>query len=176
MLGVVSRASCEFGQGEIDVVAAIDRQVLDARLVDGGARRGLLGLDQFGFGGDGNGFACGGHRQRHRQFCDLADGADEPISFTSLANPGASTVTEYNSGGQRQQDRHPSALVVAARENPRPGLGGGDRGVANHRALGVFDDDVQFGSLHLRHGAGQQACDCDQQAQESAHEVHDVPF
>ena len=61
-------------QCEVDVVAAVDRQVVDARLVDGGSGGGLLGLNQCGFRGDGDGFSCRGYRQLHRQLGDLTDG------------------------------------------------------------------------------------------------------
>src|SRR5215472_9906449 len=41
-------------------------------------------------------------------------------SFTILAKPGASTVTEYSPGGSDNRIAAPSAFVVAVREMPLP--------------------------------------------------------
>src|SRR5271169_3463006 len=42
-------------------------------------------------------------------------------SFTILAKPRASTVTEYSPGGRDNRIARPSALVVVVRETPLPG-------------------------------------------------------
>jgi len=92
-IGSVVANYARVGEREIDVVAAIDREIVDAALTNGVGARTAGGLNQRSFGTDLNHFLAGRDGKRNRELSHLSDRNAYACRFR-LGKAGCVHVTE----------------------------------------------------------------------------------
>ena len=164
--GSVVAQHLRIGEGEVDVVAAVDRKIVDAALVDGVGRRRALRFDQLGGRTDIDDFLGSRHRQADGNFRHRANG-NRHVGHGGLGE--TRSGHGHRVGTRRQQQDAVLAVSVLAGVAlqafalvPRR-----DRGVGHHAALGIPDRNMQIAgsdSLGKAEGGEQNQLnrDCDQ--------------
>ena len=109
-VGRVVADDLRIGQREVDVVASVDRKIVDAALADGVGRGSARGLDQFGLRADFDDFFASSDSECDRQLDEAAD-RDGDAGALDLGESGRRDG--HGVGAGRKKLRAVSALPVA---------------------------------------------------------------
>ena len=142
MLGGAVALHLRIGQRELDVVAAIDRQIVDAALADGVGGGAARGFNVLGFGADFDDFLAARYGERDGQLGHPADGDGDAGGF----GPGETRRFHGNGIRAGSQLTHTVAALAVAAAGALQALGGiarGDRGVGYGVAFWISYADVE---------------------------------
>ena len=142
---------------EIDVVAAIDREIFNALLGDGVGGGCALGFYHLGFGTDGDGFGRAGHGERDGQLGHLTDGDRDILGFY-LGETGGLYHDCIFAGRQVQQAVFAVSVDAGGAFKTLGLFVRGHGGIGDEAAFGVLHRDVEIttGGALGRGKSGQQ--------------------
>ena len=141
-VGSVVARDLRIGERELNVIAAVDRQIIDAALADrvgGGTARSF---DEFGLRADFDDFLAARNGERDRQLNDSANGDGHAVG---LSFGKARCLDRDGIHARRQLPRTVAALAVAGGGafQSLGGISNRHGGVGHHAALRIFHDNVE---------------------------------
>ena len=147
---------------EIDVVAAVDRQIVDAALVNCFGRRCARSFNQRGFGGHGNRRLSRLEGERDGEIGDLTDGDGDAFRF-GFGEVGSLDGHGIHARRQREQAVHAIRICAGGTLEGFSPVARGDCGVGDDRTGGIFHRHMQLavcGVLRRRNSRGHQQQTC----------------
>ncbi len=177
MRGRVIARELRVGQREVDVVAPVDREIVNAALVDGVGGRGTGGFNHLGFRTDGDNLLGAGDGQGDGKLFHLTDG-DTLVASFYLGEAGS-----FDSDGvdaRRQSDQAILAVgTLGGAALKSLGLvAGSDRGASDHASFLIFDNDVEIaagGALRESHRSEKERKKSERDEVANSHGVSRLP-